>query len=150
MKLAPVNLQVPSLENKQRGMIELIMSTFVLIYHGVTLDLKDFAVHPSPFPQGTWYMIRANLSESLVNTRKKLSKLDYLWWMVFPTSNYMFKVNNRNSTTRCEKCSLNIFQTFFYCFCCWLWARKCQLPYFHRPCATECICAKMMTTTAQQ
>ena len=73
---------MPSLENKQRGMIELIMSTFVLIYRGVTLDLKDFAVHPSPFPQGTWYMIRANLSESLVNTREKLSKLDYLWWMV--------------------------------------------------------------------
>ena len=72
LKLAPVNLQVPSLENNQWGMIELIMSTFVLIYHGVTLDLKDFAVHPSPFPQGTWYMIRANLSESLVNTRKKI------------------------------------------------------------------------------
>ena len=54
---------------------------------------------------------------------------------IIPARNYMFKVNNRNTRTRCEICSkltiktlerrvlvsllltLNIFQTLFYSFC---------------------------------
>ena len=68
----------------------------------------------------------------------------------FPDNIYLFKVNNRNSTKRCDICSkltikkperhqlcfswvlllnLSKFHTFFYCFYCWLWASKCLLGY---------------------
>ena len=67
------------------------------------------------------------------------------------TSQYMFKVNNRNTRKRFEICSkltiktpewcqwvvlvsllltLNIFHNLFYSFCCLLWAGKCRQGYY--------------------
>ena len=56
---------------------------------------------------------------------------------LYPAGNYMFKVNNRNTRTRCEVCSkltiktlerrqallltLNTLHILFLCFCCSLW-----------------------------
>ena len=64
-------------------------------------------------------------------------------YSLFPVSNYMFKVNNKKTRTRCEICSkrrsgvvlvsllltLNIFHTSFLCFYCWLWTCNCRLGY---------------------
>ena len=64
-----------------------------------------------------------------------------------PAASYMFKVTNRNTTTRCEIYSskltiktpkqchwlrsgvfiVNLFHTLFLCFYCKLWAGKCRL-----------------------
>ena len=69
---------------------------------------------------------------------------------LYIASNYLFKVNNRNTKTSCEICSkitkktperrqwlrvvlvfsllnLNIVHTLFQCFYCWLWADNCVL-----------------------
>ena len=56
---------------------------------------------------------------------------------LYSAGQHMFKVNNRNTRTRCEKCSkltikillliLNIFHTLFWCFYCWFLAEKCWL-----------------------
>ena len=66
----------------------------------------------------------------------KLSCIASTITSIFPADYYLFKVNNRNTTTRCEICSklttkmpidvvpvsllltLNIFHTLLYCFYC--------------------------------
>ena len=69
---------------------------------------------------------------------KTVKTLDFL------ADNYMFKVNNRNTRARCEKCSkltiktpkprqwhrFGVFHTLFQCFYCLLLASKCWLGYF--------------------
>ena len=64
---------------------------------------------------------------------------------------YLFKVNQRNTSKRCETCSkltiktperrhvtlvfllltLNIFHTFSLCFHCWIWASKSCQDFFN-------------------
>ena len=62
---------------------------------------------------------------------------------IFQANIHLFKVSNRNTRKRCKTLkrhqnyvidvvplslkSLNIFQTFLQCFCCWLWTGKCLL-----------------------
>ena len=52
--------------------------------------------------------------------------------MLIPAGNYMFKVNNKD-TSGIVLVSLllilNIFHTFFWCFYCQLWAGKCRLGF---------------------
>ena len=53
----------------------------------------------------------------------------------FPIGIYIFKVNNRNTRTRCEICSMLIIKTQErrqWCLYCWLWT------YF-RPCSSASI-----------
>ena len=68
----------------------------------------------------------------------------------YQVSNYMFKVNSKNPSIRYGICwkltrkilewlldivqlllTWNISDILLYCFCCWLWAGKCQLPEQH-------------------
>ena len=50
----------------------------------------------------------------------------------YPSSIYLFEVNNENIGTTCEICSnltiktLNIFHNLLYCFYTWLWTSKYQ------------------------
>ena len=67
----------------------------------------------------------------------------------YPTNICLFEINNRNTRKRCDiflkllietperrhwrrygvfiLLNLNIFQTFSYCFYCWIWLSKCYL-----------------------
>ena len=77
-----------------------------------------------------------------------LSIISVWLYKMYPTNIYLFKFNNRSTIKRCEICSkltinhqndvrdvllvfflltLNIFHTFFWCFCCWLETNKCYL-----------------------
>ena len=60
----------------------------------------------------------------------------YSWYQA---NIYLFNANDRNTRKRCEMCSKltikiterhpwrHISQTFFWCFCGWLWTSKCYL-----------------------
>ena len=84
-------------------------------------------------------------------------KMDVIWvspltnWPEILAGNYMFKVNNKNTRTRCEKYSkstiktpgrrrfgvvlvsllltLNIYHTLLLCFYCQLWTWNCWMGY---------------------
>ena len=83
-------------------------------------------------------------NQPLLETDKSLNKVNNN-----PANIYMLKFNNRSSRKRSKICSkltikrhktdvndvvlafllltLDIFQTFYYCFYCWLWKGKCLL-----------------------
>ena len=50
----------------------------------------------------TWGTFEAQFIKKLSNTEAELKKKRYLKKSLFPAVNYMFKVNNRNTKTRCE------------------------------------------------
>ena len=75
---------------------------------------------------------------SWTNPRKALADKSTEKYLVFPVNIYLFKVNNRNTTKKCEICSkliitftvnleqiLHLFKMFYY----WLWTDKCLLGF---------------------
>ena len=109
-----------------------------------TLCLMLYKVINAPlsnlYKKGFWKCSRQGTflfaPSSWANSRKALGDKSTEKYLAFPANIYLFKVNNRNTTKKCEICSeltiiftvdleqiLHLLKIFYY----WLWTDKCWL-----------------------